>query len=643
MKRILAMLLCMGLLLTGCSGGGEPSATEPTSTEGTTQTEPVESTTTPVTTAPVTTAPQPSYSEPVPTPDDKVDVGLEDLPMDEQVLYDQLFDLNSRVTIDIDMPETELKKMQADYEKYRDMGSKSPIYRRADVTITINGTAYKIHDVGVRMKGNTSRTSFYKEEEGGIYKAIHFKLDFQETFDDPDHYGTEALVWSSEVERDARKDRTFATLENLELRWNKCKDSTYLRELYAYELYRSEGVLAPLVNLCSLDWSDVHMGIYTLNEPVDKPFLEKRLPQEALDGDLYKCGWTWEGASFKNANSIGIEDEDKGEFYCYDLKTNKKSSQHEALKTLIRELNSPNLTEERFRELVDVEHFINYAAVSYFLGNPDDLRNNYNNYYLYFRQDNGKAVIIPYDYDRCLGVTVDYNPSGHAMTTDNPFSDLREGGQHGPEEQDIPLFYRTVVRGGWYVSQYAEVLRRVSQNPLLDKATFKSYFQRAQGLYGGDAIPSRNLKNMDGWDARFDLNRTSAAHEQGNMSFDDYIDAKMTAFEGYMKNADQYLNYERPERVTHYIRGDFNGWSNDDRYAMTLTDGLLTYTLTMGHDFAFKVYDDVNGWWYGTEFLPEDTEVEYDTDDHHNIRLKPGTYYVTFDPSTECVTITKQG
>lgn len=652
MKRIIALLLCV-LMLSGCGKNTvSDEQTQESSTSGTTGTtdgtfetlpkpdvprpeepdEPEKPSDAP-TTPPVDLPP---YVEPDPDPD------LPAQPDDELALYNELFDLNSRVEIDIDMPESELRKLQADYEHYREMGSKSPIYRRADVTITVNGKAYFLNDVGVRMKGNTSRTSFFKDEEGGIYKAIHLKLDFQETFEDVDYYGNEALNWADEAQRKARKDRTFATMEKLELRWNKCLDNTYLRELYAYELYRSEGVLAPLVNLCSLDWSEVHMGVFTLNEPVDKVFLEKRLPEEDLGGDLYKCGWTWEGASFKHTGSIGIENEDKGEFYCYDLKTNKKTSEHQSLITLIKALNSPTLTKERFEELVDVDSFLDYAAVSYFLGNPDDLRNNYNNYYIYFLQSSGKMVIIPYDYDRCLGVTVEYNPSGHAMTTDNPFSDRREGAQNGPQEQDVPLFYRTVVKGGWYVKEYADALNRVSGNTLLTKATFAAYFERAKGIYGNDVRPSRPLKNMGDWDPSFDLNRTSGAHEDRNMSFADYIDAKMATFRKYIARVDEYLNYERPVPATHYIRGDFNGWSNDDRYAMKLENGLLTYTLSFNHDFSFKVYDNLTNEWYGTEFLPEDWELEYETDGHDNFDMKRGTYYVTFDPETLVLTVTKQ-
>lgn len=628
MKRLLCLLLCFAMLagFSACGGMEDPAATTGSTAAGTPN--------------------QPSLPEkptkPLPEDTDGViDVGIDRLPCSEAELYAKLFDGNSQIQVDIQMSDAELQKLQQDYERYRDMGSKSPIYRKADIIISIDGTMYRMREIGVRMKGNTSRTSFYKPEEGGIYKAIHLKLDFQETFEDTGYYGSEAQVWE-ETARKERKDRTFAGLEALEMRWNKCYDSTYLKEGYAYELYRSEGVLAPLTNLCSFDWSGVHMGIYTINEPVDKLFLEKRLPAGELGGDLYKCGWTWEGATFTNLNSIGIEDEDKGEFYCFDLKTNKKTSQHEALKNLIRTLNSPDLSKEAFAELVDVDNFVSYAAVSYFLGNPDDLRNNYNNFYLYFLKSSGKAIFIPYDYDRCLGVTVEYNPSGHGMTRDDPFSPMREGAQNGVQPQDNPLFQYSVCKGGWFVREYADALNRVSGNKLLEKATFKEYFDRAAALYGNLTQPSRELRNMEGRDTRFDLYRTSAVHEQGNISFDQYIDAKMQTFRNAMKNVDQILDYIRPVPTGYFIRGDFNDWSNRDEYAMTMEDGILTYTLRFNHSFAFKVYHDTEQNWLGVESLAEDTTVPYTTNDHGNIQLTAGTYVVRYDPGTGIITLEKQ-
>ena len=317
-KSLLCLLLC-AVMLGGCGGEPEPAAAA------------------------------------IPLPDDGYfDIGVDDLPYSEEELYSQLFDLNNKITIQIDMPDAELQKLQDDYYHYNSFGSKSPIYRMGTLVLTIQTAAgpvpYRMQEVGVRMKGNTSRTDFYNETDG-IYKYIHLKLDFQETFDDEDDYGTDARIWDDEDLRDARKDRTFAGLESLEMRWNKCYDQTYLKETYAYTLYRAEGVMAPLTNLCSFDWSGTHMGIYTIVEPVDKLFLEKRLPEEEQGGDLYKCGWP---ASFTSPDSIGVENENKGEFYVYDLKTNKKTSDHAALKNWLAQLNYSTMTKEHLADLVDM-------------------------------------------------------------------------------------------------------------------------------------------------------------------------------------------------------------------------------------------------------------------------------------------------
>ena len=627
--RLIALLLVIGLLLCGC---------------GDLQT-PEETTTGPLGATEMTQSTEPTAS-PEKLPEDGIyDVGEELLPVSQTELYRQLFDKNSKIDIDLQMDEAELAKIQTDYERYGGMGSKSPIYRRGDVTIslTADGTTrtYRIRDVGVRMKGNTSRRDFYNAEEG-IYNYIHLRLSFGETFDKAEYYGGEALTWETEELRQARKDRTFATLEKLELRWNKCYDATYIREAYAYELYRSEGVLAPHATLCALDWNGDAMGVYTLAEPVDEVFLSKYLSEEDQGGDLYKCGWTWQGAEFTNLQSVGIENEDNGEFYCFDLKTNKKTSQHEQITALIDGLTKGVMTKERYGELVDVDYFLSYAAVSYFLGNPDDLRNNYNNCYLYFLNSTGKAVIIPYDYDRCLGVTRDYNPSGHGMTREDPFGDQAIGMANGAGEQKNPLFLYSVVKGGFYLEEFAGVLKRVSENELLKPETFEARFNIAAGLYGSQVQPARNLHNAGDRDFSFDINRTGSADSQDNMSFKDYVNLKMKTYQSCVSRLDDYLSYQRPVPDRYFIRGDFNDWSNRDEYAMTEADGLMVFTLRFNHDFSFKVYDDMTREWYGSELLPEDTTLEYNTNEHTNIILRPGTYQVTFDPENLIITVEKE-
>ena len=635
--RLLCLLLC-AVMLAGCTQ--DPAQTDPTGGDSLSQSDPTNDPGSNGPSKPNTpTDPTPLPDPVVPVPDDGIyDVGAEQLPYSEEELYRQLFDPNNKIEIDLDMVASELQKIQDDYDHYRSFGSKSPIYRMGTLKITITtavgATTYRIGEVGVRMKGNTSRTDFYNSHDG-IYKYIHLKLDFQETFDDKDYYGSSAKVWSSEEDLEARKDRTFAALEQLEMRWNKCYDPTYLREGYAYELYRSEGVIAPLTNLCSFDWSSNHMGVYCIVEPVDKAFLEKRFEGDDADGDLYKCGWP---ATFTNTNSIGVENEDKGQFYTYDLKNNKKTSTHAALKNLITKLNSPSLTKESLAQLVDMDSFLSFAAVSYFLGNPDDLRNNYNNFYLYFVPSTGKAVFIPYDYDRCLGITYEWNPTGNGVTEDDPFgSKIAAQDNNNGQGQKNPLYLNTVVKGGWYVEEFSQVLKDVAANDLLKYSTFESWFNRANGLYGAHVKPSKTFHNAGGRDFKFTL----ADNVAGNLSMKTYLTKKMNTYNRYMGNLDDILDYERPEQIIYYIRGEFNNWQDVPEYGMTIKDGKAFIVLTFTRNAKFKIYNQPQQLWYGTLDMSPDTNVPYETvGNHDNILLYPGTYRIELDLETLLITIT---
>lgn len=558
---------------------------------------------------------------------------------DEQAIFRQLFNLENKITIRLEMDKSELTKMQADFEKYTAFGSKSPIYRMADLEITIEteqgAAVYRVEQVGVRMKGNTSRNSFYSEEDG-IYNLVHLKLSFQETFDDPDSYGDEALQWSPAA-RSARKERTFATLEKLDMKWNRCDDSSYIREYYAYEMYRDHGLLAPHANLASLDWSGVHMGVYTIYEPVDKIFLEKNLPANQLGGDLYKLGWADTGASFTDTASIGVEDEEAGKFYCYDLKTNKKTSANQPLISLITALNRGNVSKATFEKLVDVPYFLRYAAVSYFLGNPDDLRNNYNNCYIYFRGDTGQMLVIPYDYDRCLGITKDWNPTGDALTSDNPFSTTIAA---TGAVQDNPLFIYSVCEGGYYVREFAALLSQMAESPWLTEAHFLSLAALAQKNYIADTTPGKAFRNAQGYRFTFAPHRSSDFSSTDNISFTNYVAAKKSALSGFLEDVDRYADATPQMPANFYIRADFTNWEMAEAWKMTQgSDGLWSIQITADAEIRFKVYSRITDRWYGSECLAQDSPLSGQTDGHTNIVLPPGSYWVVFDPENISISI----
>ena len=555
---------------------------------------------------------------------------------DEDALFGRLFDLNNKISLRLHMDESQIAKLQKDYENYSSWGSKSPIYRMADLEVTVGTDTYYIRQVGVRMKGNTSRTDFYSPKEG-IHSLIHLKLDFQETFDDPDYYGSEALTWT-EADREARKDRTFATLEKLDLRWNKCDDSSYIKEYYAYEMYRDQGVPAPHTNLATLNWSGLHMGVYTINEPIDKIFLKKYLPKEQQGGDLYKLGWSHVGASFTAVDSIGIEDEDAGKFYAYDLKTNKKTSTHESLTKIITALNSGNVTKEGFAQLVDVEEFLRYSAVSYLLGNPDDLRNNYNNCYIYFRGDTGQMMVFPYDFDRCLGVTHEWNPTGDGVTSDDPFSTrlAADGG-----EQKSPLFLYSICAGGYYVRQFAADLKAVSESKWMDTDHFLQIAALAQKNYGADIATGKVFRNNADHSQVLDPHKTSDFASQGNISFAQYVAAKKKALEKGLQNVDKYDTHDPAVPVDLYLRADFTDWAVQPGWALEpVGDGRWQIRLDLDKEARFKIFSQTENKWYGSEVLSEQTAVQWDTDGHTNIVLEKGSYLVIFDPATKTVTVT---
>ena len=553
---------------------------------------------------------------------------------DQEADFEALFNYANHVSLKLDIPDSELRKIQDDYEKYSSFGSKSPIYRKANLYVTIRTVSGEIierviGEVGVRMKGNTSRTDFYSDSEG-MYNLIHLKLSFGETFDEEEYYGSEANVWESEEARDARKDRTFATLEKIDIRWNRNDDPTFIREIYCYDIYRELGLLAPHTNLASVDIGDDHAGLFVINEPIDKIFLEKNLPKSAAGGDLYKLGWTNEGATFTSFTSVGKEDEDKGKFYIYDIKTNKKTTDHSSLRSLIEGLNSSDLTKEGFAEIVDVDSFLKFAAASYMIGNPDDLRNNYNNCYIYFMSDTGRAILIPYDLDRGLGVNT-WNPYGNGMTTENPFGKYNVQG-----DQRNPLFTKSIISGGFYVDEFAEVLKQVAVHPIFDPESFGARFDQAKALYSAEASPSKTYKNAERYSFTFDIDRSASPSESANMSFADYITLKKATLEGA-------LNGETTDDVVRvydlYIRADFTGWQNDEAYKMTECEGGYTVTLTQSGEFRFKIYDNVSGSWFGAEVVREDCEVEISTDKHTNVVLPAGSYTVIFNVSDRSITL----
>lgn len=466
----------------------------------------------------------------------------------ENKVYDALFKETATVTIDMNMSDAEWKKLNQDYIDFRNKGSKSPIYRMANsVTISIddgNGLLnYYYEEVGVRMKGNTSRHEFYGDN--GFFENVHYKLSFKQTFDDPDdgYKQNELKVWTDDTKRAERKARTLGGMEKIDIKYNSTVDETYVREAYAMKLFRDNGIYAPHVTLCSLtalekDTDKKNLGVYRIHECIDEVFITRNIGESKV-GDLYKCTYNSVGpANLTMCNFeeyIGVEDELKGEFFPYDKKTNKKKDKTTGKRdfsSMINFITVINGDNPNFEQLIDVDYFTKFEAINYILGNPDCIRNNYNNYYLYFRAD-GKAIIIPYDYDRCLGLTEQWDPTSErdpnspALINVTPFT--RTVAATG-NQQSNPLYVKLIDKGAPYgegsaLMRYRQNLINLSTSQAFTAAAFNAYkdsYKLRYAQYTATAINTNALA--------FDSNNTS------NVPYATYIAKKLQTLNNNINN-----------------------------------------------------------------------------------------------------------
>ncbi len=306
-------------------------------------------------------------------------------------------------------------------------------------SVSLGGETHEFDDVGVRMRGASSRYGF-TNEQGKIYIPVSFKVSLKATFDDPEYLTDENLMpfyhdWEGKSkQRKERKNRNLFGLEKMNFRkLPRAGTDMVLKETYCYQVFRQNNMLAPYSNTVGfslLSETDEWNGYYELIEPIDKEFLKRRFSKAESKGDLYKCvhpqidapaNLIREGAVYtegENAGKripkglIGVEDNYASYRPSYQLKTNDdgENSDFSAMENLINMIWEVAYNGGSFSHLtnaIDLNSFMRYSALSYLLGSPDDFRWSGNNYYLYFLPSTGKAIFIPYDYDFALGTVWD--------------------------------------------------------------------------------------------------------------------------------------------------------------------------------------------------------------------------------------------
>ena len=310
---------------------------------------------------------------------------------------------------------------------------------------TKDNKEWYFNDIGFRVRGNTSRRRPQKGNGMGKndYVQSHFALDFEE--------------WITDEQEEAGVEKKLADcMKGVILKRFK-DDATYSREVYAYNLFRQNGIwLSPRAAYTRLiiqiqddldldkdgdttEFESIDYGIYGMIEEIKKQFLKERTEKEgggylsSNKGNLWKCLFkAGSGTDFVLANIDSMGEESckpvknkKGKIvdfsiknYSYDYKgDNEFLDGVNQIKGFMYELNNlPDCTDGKndeedklvikkfYTQRMAGDLFLRTYAINVILGMWDDYWVNKNNFYFYFDKD-GKAYFIPYDYDNCLGVS----------------------------------------------------------------------------------------------------------------------------------------------------------------------------------------------------------------------------------------------
>lgn len=326
---------------------------------------------------------------------------------------DTIFGTDKLGETKITIKRSEWNTLLSNYDK----NPKNETCVHADYAFVKGDYDWSIKDVGIRIRGNTSRRR--PQLADGSYQQAHFKVDFEEF---------PIIVDGEEQERD---EKMGGVMKGVILK--RCKDDgTYIREVFCYNYFRECGVWTSpragytrlLLDIEEEDGSveKVDFGVYEMIENTDKQFLKARTAEEkggdfnGNKGNLWKCTWkSGNGPKFTtdyDDSDFGVEDvplEGPASEFSYDLKTNKDklSKAKKEIQDFISELNALNDSDPKsikawYDSKMDMKLFLKTYAINVILGMWDDYWVNQNNYYFYFDKD-GKAYFIPYDYDNTLG------------------------------------------------------------------------------------------------------------------------------------------------------------------------------------------------------------------------------------------------
>jgi spore coat protein CotH len=259
--------------------------------------------------------------------------------------------------------EARLKVDPADWTTLLDNKLKNDYYV-ADLTID----GERLPRVGIRVRGYGSRKYCYKPS---------LRLDMNRYVDFQDFHGHTSLVLD-----------------------NQSQDPTFMRERLAFIVFQAMDFAAPLQSYARVWVNDEYLGLYTLTEPVDRLFLQKRFGESG--GNLFDYesnGWAWDFSWRGESRAAYIPDP-------FVPKTNKTTLDPTALIAFVRAINqSPDETYvSDLSRSIDPGRFLTYVAIENAIAEQDGIVGDWSlaNFYLYQFAGTSRFEFIPWDKDFCF-------------------------------------------------------------------------------------------------------------------------------------------------------------------------------------------------------------------------------------------------
>ena len=314
-----------------------------------------------------------------------------------------------------------------------------------------------IYNVGIRIKGNTSRNANRKS----------FRIDIN-----------------------AFEKQTFQGLKNLNIHGNHNDPSMSREYLSAFAMNQAE-VPCLRVNFVKFYINNQYLGVRANSEFIDKTFLLGRFNNDK--GNLYKCTWpadlVWLGSDQNKYKEI-INNPILNE-RAYELKTNETKDDYSDLVNLINVINnSPKDSfPARLERIFDVQMYLRTLAMEVLNGHWDNYYANKNNYYLYNNPSTGKFIYLPYDMDNTFGVQWGFSninnrdiynwgtSSSAAPLTKNILS-------HIQYRRDYEFYIKNLLQDAWHRdSLYAELdyINQLIQSDMKNDPFFDGTFTNDYG------------------------------------------------------------------------------------------------------------------------------------------------------------------